>query len=393
MQATPSTWRLLIESGWEGNPSLTILCGGEALPRDLAHQLQSRCDSLWNLYGPTETTIWSTCDRRLPQADTISIGRPIANTQVYVLDRHLQPVPVGVPGELYLGGAGVARGYLNRPELTAEKFVPNPFGAAPHIRLYRTGDRVRYRPNGTLEFLGRLDDQIKLRGYRIELGEIEATLSQIEAVRAAVVVVQTDAPDIQRLVAYLVPYPQQPIPPIATLRHQLRQQLPDYMVPTAFVILDSLPLTPNGKVDRRALPALDAREPLGSDFVSPRSPLEAEVANLWAAVLRVPQVGVFDQFFELGGHSLLATQLIAQVQDQFQVQLPLRSVFESPVLADFAAQIAQAKSALAQPQLNAITRLDRQSYRLQQEDSGNMRGDRQRSLNPTSEVKDDRTVL
>jgi amino acid adenylation domain-containing protein len=379
MQATPATWRLLIESGWHGDPALTILCGGEALPRDLAHQLQSRCDSLWNLYGPTETTIWSTCDRLLPQVGTISIGRPIANTQVYVLDRHLQPVPVGVPGELYLGGAGVARGYLNRPELTAEKFVPNPFGAAPHIRLYRTGDRVRYRPNGTLEFLGRLDDQIKLRGYRIELGEIEATLSQIEAVRAAVVVVQADAPDIQRLVAYLVPHPQQLIPPIAELRHQLRQQLPDYIVPTAFVILDSLPLTPNGKVDRRALPALNATQSLSPEFVPPRSPLEAEVANLWATVLRVPQVGAFDQFFDLGGHSLLATQLIAQVQDQFQVQLPLRSVFESPVLADFAAQIAQAKSALAQPQLNAITRLDRQSYRLQHEDSGDMRGDRQRS--------------
>lgn len=375
MQATPSTWRLLIESGWNGDPALTILCGGEALSRDLAHQLQPRCGSLWNLYGPTETTIWSTCDRILSQPATILIGRAIANTQVYILDRHLQPVPIGVPGELYLGGTGVARGYLNHPELTAEKFVPNPFAAEPHIRLYRTGDQVRYRPNGTLEFLGRLDDQIKLRGHRIELGEIEAALSQIEAVQAVVVVVR-DAPDTARLVAYLVSHPSRSLPSTPELRHHLRQQLPDYMVPAAFMRLDTLPLTPNGKVDRRALPVPHETQPLSTTFVSPRSPLEAEVAGLWSGILGVPQVGAFDQFFDLGGHSLLATKLIAQVQDQFQVKLPLRSVFEAPVLADFAERIAQAQSDSAPSQSHAITRLDRQSYRLQQVDSGGMMGAR-----------------
>ena len=254
MQATPATWRLLLQAGWEGNRSLKVLCGGEALPQDLVAPLLERCGELWNLYGPTETTIWSTVCRIKSKEDPILIGRPIANTQIYILDNSLQPTPVGVAGELHIGGDGLARGYLNRPELTAEKFIPNPFGNDPQSRLYKTGDLARYRADGAIECLGRIDHQVKVRGFRIELGEIESRIKEMEAVGNCVVVLREDRPGDQRLVAY---YVRRRICKRfdARVRRICNAKLPDYMVPQHFVELDPIPLTPNGKVDRKALPS------------------------------------------------------------------------------------------------------------------------------------------
>ena len=280
MQATPITWRLLLAAGWQGNPDLKILCGGEALPLDLAQQLLPRAASLWNLYGPTETTIWSTLCKIEPGYEVITIGRPIANTQIYLLDPQLQPVPVGVPGELYIGGDGLARGYLNRPELTAERFIPHPFSNESGARLYKTGDLARYRPDGTIEHLGRLDYQVKLRGFRIELGEIEALLAQHPAVRQAVVVAREDVPGDKRLVAYVALREKQTAT-VGDLQSHVMKQLPTYMVPSAFVLLEAFPLTPNGKVDRRALPAPEHTRPeLREAFVAPCTPTEEVVTGI-----------------------------------------------------------------------------------------------------------------
>jgi amino acid adenylation domain-containing protein len=270
MQATPATWRLLIEAGWEGSRRLKILCGGEALDRELANELLKRSAALWNLYGPTETTIWSAIHKVELESElesesktgAVSIGRPIANTQLYVLDRHLQPVPVGVTGELHIGGDGLARGYLNRPELTAGKFIPNPFSGDSDTgfsdRLYRTGDLARYLPDGSIDFLGRNDDQVKIRGFRIELGEIEAVLDGHPSVQKAVVVAREDVPGEKRLVAYIVPAvaaKSEETARVDALRNFLKEKLPAHMVPPFFVVLEKMPLTPNGKIDRKALPA------------------------------------------------------------------------------------------------------------------------------------------
>ncbi|HKI02159.1 MAG TPA: non-ribosomal peptide synthase/polyketide synthase, partial [Thermoanaerobaculia bacterium] len=326
LQATPATWRLLIDSGWQGGEGLKALCGGEALAPSLAASLLERVGSLWNVYGPTETTVWSTVEEI---QGLISIGRPIANTEAYVLDGRGNPVPVGALGELVLGGKGVARGYLGRPDLTAEKFVPNPFGA-PGSRLYRTGDLAHWRPDGTLECLGRIDHQVKVRGFRIELGEIEAALGRHPDVAAAVVMVRGE-----RLVAYVVGRIS------GDLRDWLRRSLPDYMIPTAWVALDELPLTPNGKVDRKALPAPAAEA--GSE-VAPRTPTEEVLAGIWAHVLHRETVGAEDSFFDLGGHSLLATQVVSRVREAFGVELPLRRMFESPTLAGLARAIEMART-------------------------------------------------
>jgi len=390
MQATPATWRLLLATGWAGKPDLKMLCGGEALTPDLAEQLLPRGAELWNLYGPTETTVWSMVHRVEAVTPAIPIGRAIANTQVYVLDPQRQPVPLGVPGELYIGGAGVARGYLNRPDLTAERFIhfglpildwrlqhenqPNPKskihscrpcrGENPKsIRLYRTGDLVRCRTDGTLEYLGRLDHQVKLRGFRVELGEIEAVLARHEAVQAAAVTVHTEDPANPRLVAYVVLQAEQ----TATsqeLRQYLKQQLPAYMVPTAFVALDQLPLTPNGKIDRRALPA-PAGEGLSPDEpqISPRTATEQALHQLWCRVLTLPQVSVTANFFDLGGHSLLAMQLIAQVREQFRLEIPLQSLFEQPTIAQLAAWIDQQKQEKQAPSKPASGPIARQARR------------------------------
>ena len=345
MQATPATWRMLIEAGWQGVAGLKILVGGEALDAGLARQLLERSTELWNLYGPTETTVWSTACQVQRGVERISIGRPIANTQVYLLDEYLEPVPLGVPGELYIGGCGVARGYLGRPDLSALRFVPNPFALQPGARLYKTGDLARWLPDGTIEFLGRMDFQVKVRGFRIELGEIENVLARCPAVRQAVVVARPDQ-DGQgtrysgsRLVAYVVSRDAEPIS-ASSLRSHLRQHLPDYMVPSVFVAMDALPLTPNGKIDRKALPVpvADHFEP-ETQYVAPRTPTEELLAGLWADLLGLDRVGIYDDFFALGGHSLLATQVASRIRDRFRIDLPLQRLFESPTIAGLAAAL------------------------------------------------------
>jgi aspartate racemase len=288
-----------------------------------------------NGYGPTESTTFTCCysiPRDLADAiGSIPIGRPISNTEVYLLDRHLQAVPIGVPGEVYIGGDGLAGGYLNRPELTAEKFIPHPFAPEPGARLYRTGDLARYLPDGVIEFLGRTDNQVKIRGYRIEPEEIETVLRGHPQVSETVVLARMDAGGDKRLVGYVVTNA-----PVAMsgLRNFLAQKLPDYMVPSAFVFLDALPLTPNGKIDRKALPDPEPQRPAsGSAFAAPRTPAERLVANAWTEVLKLDKVGVHDNFFELGGHSLLAIRVISRVRDVFSVDVSLRSLFEYPTIA------------------------------------------------------------
>jgi len=332
LQATPATWRMLLDAGWEGVPGLKILCGGEPLPRDLADKLLARCGELWNVYGPTETTVWSVLDRVLPD-DTITVGRPIHNMRVYVADANRQLVPVGVPGELLIGGIGLGHGYVNRPELTAQAFIADPFSGIPAARLYRTGDVARWRRDGRLEILGRSDNQIKLRGFRIELGEIEGAIREHDSVRQAVVLCREDRPGDKRLVAYVVPEREART---AELRTHLRSMLPEYMIPSAFVVLDALPVSPNGKVDRRALPAPDLSDLQERAAAAPRTPEEQQIAEIWADVLGLPSVGIDDDFFALGGHSLLATQLLARISRTFDVDIPLRRLFEAPTVASFA---------------------------------------------------------
>ena len=297
--------------------------------------------ALHNLYGPTEAAVDVTSWRCSPEPPgvPVPIGRPIANIRTYVLDGRLHPTPIGVPGELYLGGTGLARGYLRRPDLTADRFVPAPFGDAGG-RLYRTGDRVRYRADGALEYLGRLDHQVKLRGFRIELGEIEAALARHPAVRQAVVVRHDGGAGGGQLVAYLVAAGQ---PSLAALRTHLLETLPDYMVPGTFVTLDALPLTASGKVDRRALPSPEASAAIaGAGRTAPRTPVEEMVAAIWGELLGRDGLAVEDNFFELGGHSLLATQMLSRIHDLSNIQLPMLSIFDAPTVGDFARAVVAA---------------------------------------------------
>ncbi len=342
MQATPTLWRFLIASGWTGNQRLKILCGGESLSRDLADQLLERAGEVWNLYGPTETTIWSTRFKVEGGGKPILIGRPIANTQVFLLDAHLQPVPIGLPGELHIGGDGLAKGYLDRPQLTADKFIPNPFGKEiPSPRLYKTGDVARYQPDGNIEFLGRADDQVKLRGRRIDLGEIEFALQQHPKVRQALVLMHEDEVGEKQLVAYVIPAAT-PAPNAANLQQFLKAKLPDYMIPAAFITLEHFPTTPNGKVDRRAL---SASTPNGAspahNATAPRTALEEKLAKIWREVMELQQVGVEDNFFEMGGHSVLAMMLMSRVRQEFQVGLTIRDLFERPTIAAMAKILEQ----------------------------------------------------
>ncbi|MEI6126906.1 MAG: amino acid adenylation domain-containing protein, partial [Pseudomonadota bacterium] len=314
MQATPITWRMLLEAGWQGSKSLKILCGGEAFPADLAGPLLNRSAEVWNMYGPTETTIWSTLHSICSKDDPILIGRPIANTQIYILDDHMMPVPIGVAGELYIGGDGLARGYLNRPELTAERFITHVFeGNAPQ-RLYKTGDMARYCHDGNIECLGRSDFQVKIRGYRIELGEIEAVLQKHPAVRSAVVTARDAGDGDMRLVAYLICQPEAEQPSALALKEQARGTLPAYMLPSAYVFLDRFPLTPNGKIDRKALPAPDAGAQSDKSvlYTPPRNDIERTIASIWQSLLHIKQVDIYDSFFDLGGHSLLALRLFSR---------------------------------------------------------------------------------
>jgi amino acid adenylation domain-containing protein len=305
----------------------TIIAAGDACPADLARRWQ-RGRRFFNAYGPTEATVCATLAEVSGDDWTSVIGRPLANTRVYVLDDHLQPVAVGVAGELYLGGPGLARGYLNRPELTAEKFIRNPFSDDPQERLYRTGDLVRYRPDAMLEFLGRIDDQVKIRGFRVEPGEIQTLLNQHPGVLDSAVVTQAFGADGVRLVAYVVETPDLRLTQ-TQLREFLERQLPEYMVPAAFQVLDALPLTSSGKLDRAALPAPDTNRPqLEQPFVAPRTPGEARLARIWSDLLGVERIGVYDNIFELGGDSLLFTRLASRVLDAFQVRLPIRVLFD-----------------------------------------------------------------
>ncbi len=414
MQATPATWRMLLDAEWAGSKKLKMVCGGEALSGELAQKLLARGAELWNIYGPTETTIWSTL-KRVEQVSRgiVELGRPIANTQIYILDGRQQPVPVGVPGELYIGGDGLARGYIHRADLTAERFVPDPFSEEGGRRLYRTGDRARYLADGQIEFLGRLDHQVKIRGHRIELGEIEVALEQHPSVGEAIVVARSEADGDQRLVAYVVAdpatemaaaaempetaaqhaevtsqwqmawdqtYAQAAAPPAdptlnfsgwnssytgapslePRLRNYLGERLPSYMIPSAFVLLSQMPLTPNGKVNRRELAQLAVGAVTEETYVAPRNEIEESVAATWAEVLGVSQVGVQSNFFELGGHSLRATQVISRLNKRFGVELSLRSLFQAPTVAALAEKIAAVSGTESTEAVIPIARISRQ---------------------------------
>ena len=331
LQATPSAWRALLDIGWTGGPGLRALVGGEPLPPALAADLLAQCDALWNMYGPTETTVWSTCWQVRDPRSGIAIGRPIANTQVHVLDPQGRPCPVGVPGEAFIGGAGVALGYHGREALTAERFVPDPFAGRPGARMYRTGDLCRWRHDGLLEHLGRLDHQVKVRGFRIELGEIESVLTEHPAVAQCVVVTRSEREDDVRLVAYVV-LRDGAQADAALLREHLRLRLPDYMVPQHVVRLDALPLLPNGKIDRRALPAPSTAPDEGAVRAAavPATEEEAAIASIWRELLGVDDVHPGDNFFDLGGHSLLAMRAVLAIEERLGWRVaPRRLVFET----------------------------------------------------------------
>ncbi|MEU7650351.1 amino acid adenylation domain-containing protein, partial [Streptomyces huasconensis] len=343
MQATPSLWRALLAEG-AALTGLRVLVGGEALPADLAKELVAQAASVTNLYGPTETTIWSTASPiDTTSAGTPRIGKPIANTQVYILDAHLRPVPAGVPGELYIAGDGVVRGYHGRHALTAERFTANPYGT-PGSRMYRTGDLARWNASGDLEYLARVDDQVKLRGFRIELGEIESVIASHDRVTQATVLVREDRPGDKRLVGYIIPA-EHGAPTTAALREHVAAQLPDYMVPSAFVTMTAFPLTANGKLNRRALPAPDySAEATGR---APRSPREDILCGLFAEVLGLDSVTIDDDFFTLGGHSLLATKLVSRIRTALSVELPVRRLFEAPTVARLSGALDGADAARA----------------------------------------------
>ena len=337
MQATPATWKLLLSVGWNGGweamDQLKILCGGEALPQKLASQLVEKGKEVWNLYGPTETTVWSSVckvekkdDQEIYDAPQ-SLGYPIANTQIYILDTFNQPVPIGVLGELHIGGDGLARGYLKRPGLTAEKFIKNPF--IKDALMYKTGDLVRYLPDGNIEYSCRLDNQVKIRGYRIELGEIESLLSKHPTVKEAVVIVKPDQTGENSLVAYIIPQDEKI--DSSELRSFLSQGLPVYMIPSIYISLDKMPLTPNGKINRLALPNpnLQLFNRGSSELIPPRDTLEIQLAQIWEKVLKVSPIGIRDNFFDLGGHSLMAVRLMAKIEEAFDKHLPLATLFKN----------------------------------------------------------------
>ncbi|WP_437904214.1 amino acid adenylation domain-containing protein [Sorangium sp. So ce327] len=354
MQATPSTWRLLLAAEWTGSPQLRALAGGEALPPDLAREISARAGCLWNLYGPTETTVWSAA-ARVDDPDRITLGSPIANTRIYILDERRERLPIGVAGELYIGGAGLARGYHGRPELTLERFVEDPFSPAPGARMYRTGDLARITHDGRIEFLGRIDHQVKIRGFRVELGEIEATVARHPGVRECVCAAHRDAVGEAVLVAYYVPAAHVPAAgPVSpeALRAHARAFLPEAMLPARFVELPRLPQTPNGKIDRKALPGLDALERAPArDRQEPATEMERLVAAVWEELLgRAP--GRTDHFFELGGHSLLAMRAVSRIRERAGAEVPLRWLFDTPALADLAQRIEQ----LARPSVRPALR-------------------------------------
>ncbi|MCP4400947.1 MAG: AMP-binding protein, partial [bacterium] len=353
LSQTPSAFRQLIQTEQALTAPHTlylryVIFGGEVLE---FHRLKPWFNThgdekpqLINMYGITETTVHVTY-RPLTLADVENpnsvIGRPLPDLQTYILGADLQLVPVGIPGELHIGGAGLSRGYLNRPDLTAEKFIPHPFSLAPGGRLYKSGDLARYLPDGEIEFLGRIDLQVKIRGFRVELGEIETALRQHPAVQEAIVLAREDSSHGKRLVAYVVSA-QSSVPSVEKLRQFLTQKLPEYMIPSTFVFLEEFPLTPSGKIDRKTLPDPERTRPdLEEQFISPRTPVEEKLARIWCEVLQLDQIGIYDNFFVLGGHSLLATQVISRANRIFELEIPLRSLFELPTIAGSAEYIEQ----------------------------------------------------
>jgi amino acid adenylation domain-containing protein len=333
MQATPYTWRIMLEAGWDKNTPLKVICGGEALPIDLANRLINLSTSLWNVYGPTETTIWSTIKKITDSDKVISIGRPVNNTSIYILDKFFRPLAPGIAGEIFIGGDGVAQGYLNRPELTVEKFIDDPF-SKDGGKMYRTGDLGKFMSNGEIECLGRIDAQVKIRGYRIETGEIEYHLTKEDDIKEAVVIAKADRQGVDKLVAFIVAGQNNDPSNIAAQIHEwkdsMRKSLPEYMVPDNFIIIPEMPLTPNGKVDRKALSKHPISTPEDIDaYLGPRTDIEKLVADIWAEYLGLKKVGVHDNFFELGGHSLIAVQVMTRIEKETGKVLPLATLFEA----------------------------------------------------------------
>jgi acyl-coenzyme A synthetase/AMP-(fatty) acid ligase/aryl carrier-like protein len=359
MQATPATWRILLEAEFKPAPGFKMLCGGEALPRELANRMLAQGGELWNMYGPTETTIWSSCTRVTAGDAVISIGKPIANTQFYILDKQDQLLPPGVPGQLHIGGDGVAIGYYKRPELNTDRFIANPFGAG---RIYRSGDLARWLPDGTVQHLGRMDHQTKLRGFRIELGEIEASLVEVGEVATAAVVLREDTPGAPKLAAYYVEKAGISRTP-AQLRAALAERLPDYMIPSAWLKLDAFPLTPNGKLDRAALPAPIAGQVVEAEFIAPASPMELTLAKIWAEVLHLKQVGTTDDLFVLGADSIQIFQIAARANRE-NIRLTAKQMIQQRTIGALAKALEsvsadEAGAASGQPALPSLKQFQR----------------------------------
>lgn len=352
LQATPATLRMLLDAGWAGDGRLKVFCGGEAWTADLASELLPRCGSLWNMYGPTETTVWSAVGK-VEAGRPVAIGPPIAKTRLYVLDGSRQLVPAGVVGELYIGGAGLARGYLRRPQLTQESFVADPFSEQPGARMYRTGDLVRRQKDGSIEFLGRIDHQVKIRGHRIELGEIESVLVGLPGVREAVVVAREDVPGEKRLAAYLTVEEGEPSED-SELRALLRAKLPEFMVPTAFVTVDRFPLTPSGKVDRKALPAPGKVKVQIESYAAPTTNAEQVLCRIWRDRLNLERVGTQDNFFDLGGYSLMAVRVIGDINKTLRVHLTVPVFFQNPTIERLARVLEQEHRLRPEPQVTQL---------------------------------------
>src|SRR5262245_45256226 len=357
VNTVPSAMRELVRMKGVPGSVRTVNLAGEALQESLVEQIYElkHVERVINLYGPSEDTTYSTFASLPGEGGRVTIGRPVANTQGYVLDEGMRVAPVGVNGELWLGGAGLARGYLNRPELSAERFAPNPFSESGGERLYRTGDEVRWTREGNLEFIGRLDHQVKIRGYRIELGEIEAAIKEHPSVEQAIVLAREDEPGENRLVGYVIARQQVSV---RELREHLQESLPDYMLPGAIVQLEAMPLTPNGKIDRRALPKPELNG-TGRFYVGPRNAVEEIVCVIWAEALRVEQVGIYDNFFELGGHSLMATQVVSRMRNLLGVEVSLRKLFTHPTAAAIAAEVEQQQRRGGETPVESIARVAR----------------------------------
>lgn len=341
MQATPYTWRIMIEAGWDSATPIKVICGGEALPKELAEKIITRAESLWNVYGPTETTVWSTVKQIKADDGIITIGRSIDNTAIYILDKYLNPLPVGTAGEIYIGGDGVAKGYLNQPVLTAEKFIGDPFSSTPGNKIYRTGDMGKFLENGEIECLGRIDSQIKIRGYRIETGEIEYHLVNQYNIKEAVVLAQPDKNGIDKLVAYVVTgdnyRAESEADQIKGWKMALKAVLPDYMVPDNLILIPAMPLTPNGKVDKKALSSKHSQLAESIHlFIAPRTDVEKLVADVWSEFLEIKNIGIYDNFFELGGHSLIAVQVMTRIEKLTGKRLPLATLFENSTVEKLA---------------------------------------------------------